>query len=43
MLLAGASADNLPGRGGAFTFRMSTSPLWAGWNYGSAEKHIGLY
>ena len=43
LLVAGASAFDTPSRGGALSFNVYGSSLWAYWNYGSAEKHIGLY
>ena len=38
MLFAGAGASDTPARGGALTFGVDASPLWANWAGGSAEK-----
>ena len=43
MLVAGAGASDTSAVGGALSFNVYGSSLWAYWNYGSAEKHIGLY
>ena len=37
MLIAGAGAFDTSDFGGAFTFSVHDSPLWAGWDGGSAR------
>lgn len=37
MLFAGAGASDTPARGGALTFGVDASPLWANWAGGSAN------